>query len=125
MFKEFYYLMYSHLLKVKTNDRPAFNAYLITCMLMCLNIITCIIISRYLFNIDFKINKDSTIYFGLFLAISISIVNYFTLYLKRTSIFDKYKEMPKERESKRRIIWRIYEILSYLTFFIACANLIR
>lgn len=125
MFKEFYYFMYCNLLKVKTNDRPAFNAYLITCMLLCLNIITCIIILRYLFNIDFKTNKDSVTYFGLFLAISISIVNYFTLYLKRTSIFDKYKEMPKERESKRKIMWRIYEIVSYLTFFIACANLIK
>ena len=118
--------MYCRLQKTKTNDAPAFNAYLLVCMAMCFNILTALVVLCYFFDISLKkdIGVNGT-YLGLILAISISTINYFTLYSKRTSIFDKYKEMSKERESKRKIMWRIYEILSYLTFFIACANLIK
>jgi len=118
--------MYCRLQKTKTNDTPAFNAYLLVCMAMCCNILTALVVLCYFFDISLKkdIGVNGT-YLGLILAVSISTINYFTLYSKRTSIFDKYKEMSKERESKRKIIWRIYEILSYLTCFIACANLIR
>jgi len=118
--------MYCRLLKVKTNDTPAFSAYLLVCMLMCFNILTVIILLCYFCDISLKkdININAT-YLGLILAIGISIINYFTLFSKRTAIFEKYKEKYKKRESKRKIMWRIYEILSYLAFFIACANLIR
>ena len=124
MFKEFYYLMYCRLLKTKTNDTPAFNAYLLVCMAMCFNVLTAIVVLCYFFDISLKKDINAT-YLGLTLAISISIINYFALYSRRTAIFEKYKKKYEEKESKRRILFRIYEILTYVLFFVACANLIR
>ncbi len=126
MFKEFYYLMYCRLLKTKTNDTPAFSAYLLVCMAMCFNVLTAIVVLCYFLDISLKndININTT-YFGLTLAISISIINYFALYSRRTSIFEKYKKKYEEKESKRRILFITYEILTYVSFFAACANLIK
>ena len=126
MLNELYYLMYQRLSKTKSNDTPAFNAYLLVCMLMCFNILTLIIVLCFIFGISLK--KDisiNTTYLGLTLAIGVSIINYFKLYSKRTAIFQKYKEKYEEKKSKRKILFGIYEILSYIVFFTTCANLIK
>lgn len=126
MYKEFYYLMYCRLLKIKTNDMPAFNAYLLVSMLMCFSVLTIIVILCYFSDISIRsdINIDAT-YIGFILAIGISLLNYFTLFSKQKVIFEKYQNKYQEAKSKRKIIFGIYEALSYVAFFAACVNLIK
>ena len=125
MLKELYYWMYYHLLKVKTNDMPEFNAYILICILLYFNVATIMIIACYILGINLKTEKNTGVYLGLFLGLSILVTNYFILYSKRTFIFEKFKAIPKERRHKRLIYFWIYVIFSFSALFIAGVNLTK
>jgi len=46
------------------------------------------------------------------------IINYFTLFIRRQVIFDKYEAQPKNVKSKRSFFLVLYIILSYVFFFV-------
>lgn len=98
---------------------PAYNAFLLTCMLFLFNIITLVIVICYIFDIKFKLNNNTTIYLALLLTGLITIINYFTLYLKRELICKRFSAIPKEKKDKRKLFWKIYEILSYVVLFLS------
>jgi len=123
MFEEFYYWMYYYMLKIKTNDTPAFNAYILISMLIYFNIVTIIIVFCYFWEISLKIDKNIAYYLGMFLMICIFIAYYFILYSNRVSIFERCKAMSKRRKIKSLFLFWIYVIASYSLLFIAGINL--
>ena len=49
--------------KIKTNDMPAFNAYILICLLQIFNIVTITTVINYFLKMDMK--RDIAIYTGL------------------------------------------------------------
>ena len=122
MFKELFYWMYRNLQKIRTNDTPVFNAYLLICVLQMANIGTIFVLINYFLKVD--IVKISAVYIGLALAFSVMIINYFFLYSNREAIFKEYEDIPSERKTKGQIYFWLYVILSFVIFFVAVANLV-
>lgn len=123
MLENIYYWMYYYILKIKTNDMPAFNAYILISMLVYFNIVTILILFCYLGGISLKGDKDIAAYEGLLGGVCILIVNYFILYSKRASIFERCKSMSEKRKTKRLFLFWIYVIASFSSLFIAGINL--
>lgn len=124
MFKELYYWMYSYTKSVKTNNTPAFNAYLLICLLQGFNIGTIFIITRYFLRINTTTDRNTTIYVSITFGIILFIINYFLLYAQRKSIFEKYEVLPKEKIIKGKIYFWLYVILSVMLLFGLGANLV-
>ena len=122
MFSELYYWMYMTLRKIKTNDMPAFNAYILICLLQIFNIATIATIINYFLNIN--IGKDIAGYGGLGLAFIMAITNRFILYNKREIIFKQYDNLPIDRRTKGQIYFWLYLVLSIVIFFVVIANLV-
>lgn len=122
MFKELYYWMYMTLRKLKTNDTPAFNAYILICLLQIFNIGTLATIINYFSKIN--IDRNAAIYTGLGLAFILAVINRILLYNKRETIFKKHEEALPNRKEKGRIYFWLYVIFSFIVFFVAVANLV-
>lgn len=101
---------------------PAFNAYILICLLQIFNIGTIATVINYFLKIDMK--RDIAIYTGLGLAFIMVITNRFLLYNKREFIFKRYENIPIERRTKGQIYFWLYVVLSFVIFFVAIANLI-
>jgi hypothetical protein len=124
MFKELYYWMYMTLRKIKTNDTPAFNSYILICLLQGFNIGTVYVITTYLINIRTTADRNTAIYMGLGLAAVLFVTNYFLLYAQRESIFEKYKNITQKRKIKGQFYFWLYVVLSLVIFFTAGINLV-
>jgi hypothetical protein len=122
MFDELYYWMYTRLTKIKSNDDPAFNAYFLIGFLQVANIGTVFVIINYFAKIQFA--KNAYIYIGLSLAFVLAVLNYFTLYSKRQSIFKKYEQALPTRRKKGLLFFWIYTILSLIIFWTLVAFLV-
>jgi len=122
MFNEPYYWMYTYLKKIKTNDMPAFNACLLMCILQMANIGTILVV--IFFFLKTNINKSIAVYAGLTMAVTLIVLNYFLLYIKRETIFEKYENNPLKRKTKGKIYFFVYVLLSLAIFFVALANLV-
>ena len=122
MFKEYYYFMFYYLRSIKTNDTPAFNAYLLISLLQGLNIESIYIIVAYIFRFSYTPNKNIIIYIGLSLSIALFIINYFLLFAQRKNIFDKYELLSQKIKSKRMIYFWAYVTISVIIFFVSVAN---
>jgi hypothetical protein len=121
MFKELYYWMYFYLSKIKTNDTPAFNAYLLISLLQMLNIITFAIIINYFVKSDPDIVSD---YVGLTLYAILLIIDYFSLYAQRKIIFEKYGDLQPKRKTRGIICFWLYVVLSLVALFVSGQNLV-
>jgi len=122
MFKELYYWMSTRLAKIESNDDPQFNGYFIICFLQSFNIGTLIIIVNYFAKIQFA--KNFNIYFGIFQAFVLFIINYYALYKKRDVIFKKFENTSFKRKKRGLVYFWFYVITSTVLFFVAAANLV-
>jgi hypothetical protein len=125
MLSEMYYWMIFYLKKVKTNDMPQFNAYLLICVLVNANLLTIVMGVSYLMNFDLTIFRGDSKYIGLVGGLSLMIFNYFYLFRQRKKIIDKYDQFPQKRRVRGIISFWIYSILSLSLLFIAGVNLTR
>jgi hypothetical protein len=94
------------------------------CLLQGFNIGTIYVIAAYLLKISTTADRNTAIYMGLGLAVLLFITNYFLLYAKRESIFEKYTDMPPERKTKGQIYFWVYVLLSVVIFFTVGINLV-
>lgn len=101
---------------------PAFNAYILICLLQIVNIVTIATVINYFLKMDMK--KDIAIYTGLGLALIMVIINRFLLYDKRKFIFKQYENIPMERRRKGQIYFWLYVVLSFVIFFVLIANIV-
>jgi hypothetical protein len=122
MYKEIYFWMYSYLSRIKTNKTPAFNSYIIICVLQLFNIGTLGGVINFFFRTD--IEKTLAVYVGLTTMCFLYILNYFLLYNKREEIFKKYKDAPARRRTTGQLYFWIYVLLSFTIFFVVIANLV-
>ena len=83
MLMEMYYWMIFYLKKVKTNDMPEFNAYLLISLLLNANLWTLVIIVSYLLKIDLKTVGGDAKVIGVVIGLSVMIPNYFLFFAKR------------------------------------------
>jgi len=123
MFKQIYYWMYSYLKRIKSNDTPAFNSYLLICILQGTNVGTIWVIINYFLKVD--IDKSAAVSLGLVWTVLLSIFNYFLLYAKREDIFMKYNNIQTKRKIKGQIYFWIYVLLSFTSFYVSVANLVE
>jgi len=102
MFEELFYFLYSVSRKIKAAKTPAWSSYLFVCVLIGVNLLTICNVVCYFLNVNLvrDLNFNST-FEGLILGSVIMIINYFTLFIRRQVIFDKYEAQPKNVKSKR------------------------
>jgi len=116
--------MYITLQKIKTNDTPAFNSYILICLLQMMNILTIALILNCFLKINTNTDRNTAIYMGIAIITVLYLVNYFLYYAKRDTIFEKYKGMSPERKTKGQIYFWLYVVLSVVFFFVAGINLV-
>jgi len=125
MIKEMYYWMMYFLKKIGRTDMLDFNSFLLIIMLLCFNILTCVILLCFLLKVDIKSLTSDYKVIGIIFSLSIMIPNYFLLFAKRKEIVEKYDQLPQKRRTKGIILFWIYSIVSIPLFFILVANLTR
>jgi len=125
MIKEMYYWMMYFLKKIGRTDMLEFNSFLLIIMLLCFNILTCVILLCFLLKVDIKSLTSDYKVIGIIFSLSIMIPNYFLLFAKRKEIVEKYDQLPQKRRTKGIILFWIYSIVSIPLFFILVANLTR
>lgn len=121
MFKELYYRLYELLKKVKTNDNPGFNAFIGISFFQGINILTLVRIANFFFTID--ISKDTAIYSGIFIYVSLTAVNFFSLFRTRKEIIKKFEKLPIERQSKGKLYLWLYILITIGLFMYVIINL--
>jgi hypothetical protein len=123
MFSEFFFWMYSYLRRIKTNDTPALNGYILICLFQFFNLGTIWVMTNYFLRINFE--KNIAVYIGLSTIFILYIFNYFQLYAKREVIFIKYEALNQKRKIKGQIYFWIYILLSLILLFLSAANLVK
>jgi hypothetical protein len=123
MFNEIYFWTYNYLRKIKTNDTPAFNSYLLICIFQGANVGTIWVIINYFLKVD--IDKNTAVALGIVLTVLLSIINYFLLYANREDIFTKYNNLQTKRRLKGQIYFWIYVLMSFTLFYVSVANLVE
>jgi len=118
MFREIYYWIFIFQSSIKTNKTPAFNSYVLICILQAFNIGTFYIISAYLLKISISIDWGLVNYLGIGLALLLYIINYFLLYAKREEIFEQYQKLTKGRRITGKIYSFLYIVLSFVALFV-------
>lgn len=117
MFKELFYLVFSFSRRFDFVRTPALSSYLFVCMLIEFNIATVWFVLFHFLNISLAdINIDTT-FWGVFFGSIVMIISYFTIFLKRKIIFEKYSKQPKRRKVKGAILGTIYIILTFVVFY--------
>lgn len=122
MFEELYYWMYLNLRKMKSNNMPAFNAYILICLLQIFNLGTLAVIINYFFKIN--IDRNLAICTGIGLAFLLAVINRILLYNERETIFKKYEKNLPGRKVKGQIYLWLYVLLSFVAYFVSVANLV-
>jgi hypothetical protein len=125
MLSEMYYWMIFYLKKVKTNDMPEFNSFLIVSLMVFFNIATIFIIAKYIFDISIKLSHNETTLVGVGSGLFVGFICYLFTYRQKKEILEKYDNLPKNRRIKGIVIFWIYVTLSFSLLFIAGVNLIR
>jgi hypothetical protein len=120
MLQEMYYWMMFYLGKVKTNDMPKFNAYLLMCLLVSFNIMTILIVIFSSLNIDHRkllMSRQDTKIIGGTLEIIVFIFNYFYLYKNINQILQKHDKLVGKRRLRGMFFFWIYAIASIVSLF--------
>ena len=87
-----YYILYSHLRKVKTNNTPAFNAMLMISTVQWMNVMVVVLVVNHFIKIGFLSSKDQSVLSGVTLGLMMYAVNFFFLYRRRVEISRRYGE---------------------------------
>jgi hypothetical protein len=111
MFKEIYYWLYYYQKKFKTDTVPEFTALLILSFLQGMNILSVLVLFKYLFKIDIIGSLPST-QLGIFTAIFFFVWNYFTLFKKRIEICDKYDHLSSKQFEDGKVKLLFYVVFS-------------
>lgn len=119
-----YYWMMHYISKVKTNEMPKFNAYLIICAMIYANLGSLFVVLKYLFKIkDSIINKQDTILIGIIIGLMTMILNFFLLYRNKDDIEKSYNQVPIRRKNIDKFIFWVYSLFSFPLFYILLATL--
>ncbi len=119
-----YYWMMHYISKVKTNEMPKFNAFLIICAMIYANLGSLFVVLKYLFKIkDSIINKQDTILVGIIIGLMIMILNFFLLYRNKDDIEKSYNQVPIRRKNIDKFIFWVYSLCSFPLFYILLATL--
>jgi hypothetical protein len=123
LFKELYYWLYELLKKVKTNDNPGFNAYLGISFFECVNVLALVGIVNYFFALD--IPRNIAVYFGIFIYVSLTAINFFSLFRKRNEIIKKLEKYSTERQNKGKLYFWLYALTTIVLFIYVIINLVK
>jgi len=115
-FEELYFWTYAYLCKMRSTDRPAFNAYVAISGLQGFNIGTIALCLANLLKVPLE--KNSVIAFGLSLILFLYVYNFSALYRKREMIFKKFRHMQPKRKIKGKLLYWAYLVLTFVIFFI-------
>ena len=121
MFNEFYYWLYGYLKQSKA-DNPKFDAFLGISLLQCMNALILFGVTNYFFTID--ISKNIAVYSGIFLYVSITVINFFSLFQKKDEIVKKCEQLPQERQSKGKLYFWVYALGTIGFFIYVIINLV-
>ena len=119
MFRELYYWLHELLKKIKTNDNPGFNAFIGISFFQCMNVLTLGGIANFFFALD--ISKDTAIYSGIFIYVSLTAVNFFSIFRTKEEIIRKFEKLPIERQSKGKLYLWLYMLIT-IALFSVCYN---
>ena len=117
MLEEIYYWMIFFIKKVKTNDQPYFNSYLLVCVLIFANVLSLLILACYILKVDIKTVIFDYKIAGVLLAIIVMISIYLLLYSRRKIIEEKFDSYSKNRRITGMIIFWVYALASLPLFF--------
>ena len=122
MFEELYYRLIELLKQLKTNDNPSFNAFIGISFFQYMNILSFGGIINYFLN--YNISKNNAIYFGIFLYVLLTGINYVILFRKKEKITKKYEQLPIERQSKGKLYFWLYALSTTVLFIYVLVNLV-
>jgi uncharacterized membrane protein len=114
--KYLFYTLYRHLLKVKTNDTPAFSAIALITLFECFNIMTVLQLLPVSLQPDFK-NKNQGIVSYAAAGLIVLAINYFLLLKNVSYLCDKYKNESENKKASGTLLLLTYVLLSVLAFF--------
>jgi hypothetical protein len=119
MYKELFYLISSFVMRFKAVRQPQFSSFLYISIIKYSNIITVFMFLGYFF--DFNLYRDYNfdyIYICLPLGIFIMIVDYFTIYLKREAIIEKYNSQ-NEISKYKVLLYKFYIIATFILLIVS------
>jgi len=122
MFSELYFWLYEYLKKVKTNENPGFNAFIGISFFQGINILTIGGIVNYFFAID--IPRNTAIFSGIFIYVSITAVNFFSLFRRRNKITEKFVKVSAERQSIGKLYFWLYVLATMALAVYVLTNLV-
>jgi hypothetical protein len=88
-----------------------------------MNILTLGIIANYFSNLN--ISKNNTIYFGIFLYVAVTGVNFFTLFRKKETIIKKLEKLPIEKQRKGKLYVWLYALATIVLFMYVITYLVK
>lgn len=106
MVNELYYWLYEYLKKIKTNDNPAFNAFIGISFFQGINVLTLVGIANYF--LAFDISRNTVIYSGIIIYVSLTAINFFSLFVKRNKIIKKFEGFSAKRREKGKLYLWLY-----------------
>jgi hypothetical protein len=123
MNKIIYYNFFKIIGKIKTNDNPAFSAFLLICLLQQINLLT--ITAPLYFFYELHISKNTGVYFSSLLFFLISAINYFLILKKKHDIVKEYEQMTIKKQLHGRIYSWLYVLISVLAFYFVLNFFVR
>jgi len=122
MFSELFYWLFELLRKDRPNESPGFDAYLGISLLQCMNILILFGVANFF--LEFNISKNLAASSGIFLYIFITIVNFFTLFRKKSEIVNRYENLSRKRRMKGILFFWGYVLSTIVLFIIVLTNLV-
>lgn len=115
--KYLYYTLYRHLLKVKTNETPAWNAMLLISILEYTNILSVDLYFNYNPLDQFKI-ENQLILEAFIPGLILYFINYFILVKNAPKLSEKYKDESDRDQLKGTVMLILYALLSVLIIYL-------
>lgn len=119
----FYYVIYSFLSKIPTNDTPKTNALILLVALQSLNILTLFTIVNFFLNL--QLSRNYAIVEGIVLYIVLLVFNYFYIIRNIKLIIKKYQNASSNKKLIGLFIFYTYVIISITTYFYIIENYIN
>jgi len=114
--KYLYYTIYRHLLKVKTNDTPAWSAMFLITLLQFTNLATIELLMPKSLRIIYD-TRNKVILGAVSITIVLLVINYLFMIKKTEWLTDKYKNETAKQKQMGSIVLFIYSIVSVLAVY--------
>jgi len=114
--KYLYYTIYRHLLKVKTNDTPAWSAMFLITLLQFTNLATIELLMPKSLRIIYD-TRNKLILGAVSITIVLLIINYLLMIKETAWLVDKYKNETDKHKQMGGIVLFIYSIGSVLAVY--------